>query len=223
MEEVTRMGMRNYEVVQDWIYPRLISLEFDRSMLSLFPHRMYEDLVMIYVVLEGDKLIPINWWMCEAWQVDEETLNQHAKINAAMDFPVRFVEMNEMLAMLTHSDVSAVCDGEHLFEVYVMLPEGGPCGAACLFCDDVFSAATSVMNGSFYILPSSVHEVLLIQDMGGDQGQSLQKIVQEINDEELAPDDRLSYQVYHYDDEFECFETADAFERRRRNMEMDVE
>lgn len=49
------------------------------------------------------------------------------------------------------------------------------------------------------LLPSSVHEVILLLDKGEMSVRELETMVQEINQEEVQPADRLSDSVYHYD------------------------
>ena len=54
-------------------------------------------------------------------------------------------------------------------------------------------------RSSFYILPSSIHEVLLIKEDNGMDAKELQSMVMDINQREVAPQDVLSNQVYFYD------------------------
>ena len=54
-------------------------------------------------------------------------------------------------------------------------------------------------RSSFYILPSSIHEVLLIKEDNSMDARELQSMVMDINQSEVAPHEVLSNQVYFYD------------------------
>ena len=62
-----------------------------------------------------------------------------------------------------------------------------------------FEDATEKLDGNFYVLPSSVHEILLLPDRFAPEHQFLKELVQDVNANEVDPKDRLSDNVYHYD------------------------
>ena len=64
------------------------------------------------------------------------------------------------------------------------------------------------------MLPSSIHEVLLVADDGSVALNKLEQMVRDINEAEVAPADRLSDSVFHYDSEAHIFENARSFELR---------
>ena len=53
--------------------------------------------------------------------------------------------------------------------------------------------------GSFYILPSSIHEVILIPDDGDMDVKWLLSLVTSINKDMLLPQDKLTDSIYYYD------------------------
>ena len=60
---------------------------------------------------------------------------------------------------------------------------------------------TAIHADRFFILPSSIHELLIVRDdySTGVTSESLLDMVTEINEYEVAPQDRLVDNVYHYD------------------------
>lgn len=56
----------------------------------------------------------------------------------------------------------------------------------------------------------------MIPDKGDLDYQKLQALLQTINKEKVAPEERLSDQVYHYDAKDRVFERADKFEERQK-------
>ena len=71
--------------------------------------------------------------------------------------------------------------------------------------------------------PSSVHEVLIRPDDGSQDLDSLQFMVREINRTEVAPEDRLSDFVYHYDAQDHVLERAETFAERMAQKEQEAE
>ena len=59
--------------------------------------------------------------------------------------------------------------------------------------------AAKRLGEDFYVLPSSIHEVILIPDTPDVSALELQGIVQSVNVEQVAPEERLSDHIYHYD------------------------
>lgn len=51
---------------------------------------------------------------------------------------------------------------------------------------------------NFYVLPSSVYEVLVMPEKMGISGNDLIDLVREVNESKVEPEDRLSYDVLHY-------------------------
>ena len=64
------------------------------------------------------------------------------------------------------------------------------------------------------ILPSSIHELILLADDGTLTVEELQNTVREINETEVSESDFLSNEVYHYDVNTKKFENASAYYNR---------
>ena len=87
-------------------------------------------------------------------------------------------------------------------------------GAGVLAYQDFMDQAAERVGGSFYILPSSLHEVLLVPDNGQMNLQDLEAMVREVNATQVAPEDKLTDNVYHYDAEAKVFELGEKFVER---------
>ena len=80
--------------------------------------------------------------------------------------------------------------------------------------DKVMDDIAEKVGGEFYILPSSVHELLIIPRNADTDLKSLESMVQEVNATQVAPEERLSDHVYAYDTkEHELFRADKAEER----------
>lgn len=74
-------------------------------------------------------------------------------------------------------------------------------GAGVIFCDRVLQKIHEKM-GDYYILPSSIHEVLIVPATCGLDRDELKEMVCTVNRDQVAPEDQLSDEVYFYDGTF---------------------
>ena len=74
--------------------------------------------------------------------------------------------------------------------------------------------AAEKLGGSFYILPSSIHEVLLLRNDQEMDVRELEDMVQNVNEQMVSPEEQLSDRVYHYDAQEKVFELASDYEQR---------
>ena len=89
------------------------------------------------------------------------------------------------------------------FPLYVLTNKSRMFGAACMMYPDVFKNATLEIKGDFYVLPSSIHEVLLLPSDNVFDAEGLGRLVREINENQVEPYEVLSNNVYYYDSEKE--------------------
>ena len=94
----------------------------------------------------------------------------------------------------------AVVDGKPV-ELYVLTNKSRMFGAACMLYPGVFQQAAREIEGDFFVLPSSVHEVLLLSPGNVFDREGLRRLVREINETQVEPYEVLSNNVYYYDSE----------------------
>ena len=97
--------------------------------------------------------------------------------------------------------------------MYVLTNDVKYYGAACILYDGVLKEFAESAGRDLYILPSSVHEVILLPDMGYEDVDMLKKMVCEVNDTQLSPDEVLSDTIYHYDRDTEDISMVSFAER----------
>lgn len=92
-------------------------------------------------------------------------------------------------------------------------------GAAAILNDDIRQEIAEKV-GDFYMLPSSIHETLIVSKDAGMEFKELEQMVQEVNQTQVAPGERLSDHVYEYDaKEHELFRSDRAEERAKQKEE----
>lgn len=71
-------------------------------------------------------------------------------------------------------------------------------GAVAILLPGVRERVSEMLGGNFYILPSSIHEVIAVPETAGE-ADDLRSMVSSINNDVVEPEDRLSDSVYLYD------------------------
>ena len=100
--------------------------------------------------------------------------------------------------------------------LYVASVQGMNHGAGVLAYPGFLDVAAQKFGGDFFIIPSSVHEVLLMKDEGGITAKEMQDIISSVNQNEVAPEERLSDHAYRYDSKEHVFELAEKHEERMK-------
>ena len=83
-------------------------------------------------------------------------------------------------------------------DMYVLTNESKLNGAACILYENVLYDFAQKLGADLYILPSSVHEVILLPKLSMFEKDELVNMVKEVNTEGVAADEVLSDHVYEY-------------------------
>ncbi len=111
-----------------------------------------------------------------------------------------------------------MCDDAPEDTLLVLTTGDGRLGASALYYPGMKEKIGEIVGGDYFVLPSSVHEVLIMPDNGRMTPMELAKMVKEINENEVAPQDLLCSRVLRFRaDTQELAVAADA--ERRREME----
>ena len=178
----------------------LIPVRGNEVMLSTVPHRAVEDLALIYRVDQEEGIsVVVNDRMLALYGVSRERLHEDALRSAPERHPCIVRPIREVLGLET-----ADSDGEEQFpeplqELYVATTADMFRGACVIMYPGMLEEAAERLGGSFYILPSSVHEVLLLPACGTGRAAELSDMVAEINEAMVPEKEKLSDSVYFYD------------------------
>ena len=195
------------DYVSRHLYYRLIGKENNRELLSEVPHRSYLNLAIVYywvVYEDGEQLgsIMMTRRQMESFGWTEEQLMHMAQENTPRLFPMMAKSMNEIVG-----EILAKRDD---LPMLVLSNEKGINGAACLMYPGVLQQMEEAMQGSFYVLPSSIHELIVIPDCGASAIR-LCEMVYCINRTQLQKEDVLSDTVYFYSEETKELQVIDEW------------
>lgn len=209
----------DFEKVKDRIYPRLVNAETSKDYLIGRPHKDVEDLSVIYAIRinennEGFSEAVIDDELTHMWGVDQDQIHEAAMANAEAHDPV-FMGLEDAMFGIGEDDVPAF-EPENMEEsdsvpLYMLTNRQKTKGAVMALCSKFMDQITARF-GEVYVLPSSVDEVLIMPKsatLGHDMAlEDLARMVRQVNDEVVRPEDRLSDNVYEYDSETQSLKLA---------------
>lgn len=211
MQHVDPMDYGDYESIKDYLSLTLVNSRDNRQMLSQMPHRQIEDLALTlelkFPMEEGTGSIKVNHELAKQWEVDTDVLFEQAERRAIETEPAVLQKMEEVLSLLETDgkETNNLLDAESPRTpepgLYVLSNQSKVKGAAVLSYPGVLEKVDQLFPEGFYILPSSVHELLVIPKSLEISPRELGEMVRAINRSEVAKEDQLSDRVYEYDRE----------------------
>jgi hypothetical protein len=198
-----------WDNVKGKVYSKLINAGMNRELLDLVPHRVVMDLAEVYYVkcehideLNTGGIIQIYNEHSRQWGVSEDDLNRTAHENMEQDNMLcRSISdiIKEILGIGSNDDNSEDNYLESgIQKMYVITNSGKKYGASELLRTDIFCDIADKLHDDIIILPSSIHEIIIIP-AGLGRVEELAELVKEVNDTEVELDEILSYHVYRYD------------------------
>lgn len=192
--------LKEYDQIKDKIVYRVIGRAANQELLREVPYKEYQDLAIVYyVALEVDEYgiasMLVKNEHLKMWKIREEDLYYHACRNTQEIFPCEFMQMKKILEELLGFEEEEGPGGQ----MYILSNEMRNYGAAALLYPDRLRMAGEVIGENYYILPSSVHEVILVAESEAPEKEELEALVKEMNETQVEEEEVLSNQVYYYD------------------------
>ena len=209
--------LKDYDIMKSHLLMDLVGKEANSDKLQSVAHTDMEDMAVTYRFLitrteEGQGTIQVTKDMLDSYGITVEQLHQDALEYSEKNSPFSIVNMNELMYEMSGGLFGG--PDEPLSPMYVATNDIRLRGAGVIAYPDFMEQATEKLGGSFFILPSSVHEVILVSDSIEMRASELKEMVTQINDSEVSPEERLTDNVYHYDAEARVFEKASQYEQR---------
>ena len=199
---------RNFEQVKDRIFYKLVSYNKNRKMLEKLPYYKWNDLALIfYYAMEEERIgrasITIHHQHLKMWEQSLDTLYAVAQENMKKSMPELLVSMKDLL-----EETTGLKMGEDTYlPMYVLTNQEKVYGAAAMLYSEHMKKLAERWQTDLLILPSSIHEVLLLPDDGQNEYAFYRQMVEEVNTTQVEPEEVLSYSLYRY-----CREKAEIEE-----------
>lgn len=215
--------LEDYDRMKDALTVDLVPVAGNEEKLAQIPHKNVEDMALVYRFEEessvyGSASILVTNEMLTVYDITADQLHEDAMKAAVQNRPAKLHNMNDVMRDMM-GDMSGLVPMNEPSPLWVATVEGGQNGAGVIQYPGFLDQAAEALGGDFYVLPSSVHEVLLVADDGSMEIGYLEEMVRSVNETEVSPAERLSNNVYHYDSKAHIFENARTFEARETAKE----
>ena len=225
----------DYEQVKKKLVLRLINREKNKELLKRVPYLKYKDLAIVchcIVVSEeiGNGSILIHKEHLKNWGILEDTLLQDAFENSPRAEAFEIIKISDMvkgmLKEMVREKIDEICEGdskrrevllestlemmaremeEKQIPMYVLTNINRYYGAACLVYPDMLEKIGNMLQDDFYVLPSSVHEVIFVGKSGCVDSAALNEMIEEVNRTQVEEEELLSEHAYLYERKSKSF------------------
>lgn len=198
-ETVDLSNFLEFETAKENLSFKLINRERNKELLKLVPHRQIHDLAIVYyyTVQEapffGKAVILIYNSHLEYWKIEQEKLHETAFFNAPHLFPAQIEDIESLVREFMMEK-----DEAQRLPMYVLTNRQKLQGAACMLYPEILKDFGNKTQQNFFVLPSSVHEVILVPDTGYMSQEALRDIVTDINRTQVAEEEILADSVYYF-------------------------
>lgn len=214
----------DYGNMKEQVVYKVINRENNRELLQQAPYFPFLDMAIVfYCHVQGKELenatILIHNSHVRLWNITEKMLYEDAKRNTPRLLPPRLLTIEAMMQEIFMQDsqehpgeddrkeedwlaaaterVADSGDGKSA-AMYVLGNRRKLFGAAAFLYDGVLQGIAERLGCDFYLLPSSIHEMILVPDDGGQDPEELWKMVCEINATQVEPEEVLTDSIYHF-------------------------
>lgn len=206
LPDFDKEGFLNWETVKRNVYAKLVNAEQNKEQLGGMPHRSFMDLAVVYYAVARDHaqeeigMIPICNEHMEKWGQEEENLYQTALMNMRADGEADFASIETVVRRILPGITvpEEVVNASRGSDMYILTNSRKRFGAAEILDKKTLRMVADKVGDRFVVLPSSVHETIVMPPRNETEYDWLAEMVREVNDTEVDIEERLSYHVYVY-------------------------
>lgn len=195
----------DWEAAKGRIRAKLVNREMNRELLKKVPYREFLDLAVIYyVTVEGlpegvNGAFTVSDGNMEMWKKEEDDLCQMAVSNMRLDGEPVFEDMEKVIRSMVPEEIPDLAVGIPKFRFYVLTNPQKVFGAVELLDGSTLKEIGDKLGSDYMVLPSSLHESIILPVDGRISYQELADIVTDINRNVVSIVERLSDHVYLYE------------------------
>ncbi len=217
----------DFSKVKNLITTKIVNEKQNKYFMKSRPHKKIDDLVCFYQIsikdfLDGIITIPISNELLKHWEISSEELHNLAVENTEKMYPSELKGVTQIL----FGNPKNYLDEPKLYTnepMLVLTNKENIGGSSILANNNILKKVSEVVNDDYYILPSSIHELLIIpKNMSKEMKlteQALGVMVRDVNVSQVDAEERLSDHVYSYSRDTKEIETCKNSKLKEREME----
>lgn len=196
----------NFDRAKKHIKCRIINTEMNKELLELVPHLEFLDLSVIFMVeveqIPGGFITIYNHHL-DVWGISEDEVIKAAKDNFSQE-EFQITNMFTLLYGLHEADEEMNAFREAMgvdTVMYVLSNRIKLFGAVGILQEKCLEELSELLNGNYFIIPSSIHEVIALEavDTSEENIAELREMIEEVNETQLRVEEQLSKKLYLYD------------------------
>jgi hypothetical protein len=199
--DVTRFT--DYEKAKRRIVLRLVNYARNEALLKTVPHKRFLDFaVLFYCLLECDDShqagILIYNHHLSLWNVDCDDLYQTALENTPVLLDYRLLNLKDVLQQALCEMEDPKEEESDLFPMYALTNIQRTYGAGVILYPGLLSSLADSFGKDLLIIPSSVHEVLILPSDEQPDAEYFSEMIRDVNETQLSDEEVLSDHAYYY-------------------------
>lgn len=193
--------VKEFDKMRSKIVYKLIHASKNETLLQNMPYIAYLDFAIVFYILfevdeSGTATIPITHELMQLWGVSLDEIQQNAFRNAPSLLPASFKPMQIVIDELMGTNYS---EGEFAEDLMFVLTNSlRSFGAACILYDGMLDKISEEIGENYYILPSSIHEMIIVPESNSPSRAHLNEMIAEVNQTQVDEEEFLSDCVYYY-------------------------
>lgn len=219
--QIDTMSVLSKENILNSTYLMVVNAKSNQKLLADTPHYFIAEGELAVIprlnisITEKSGFIIIKNDLLPKLQMTGDEILQIAKLNTSEQ---NLFEINSLLSVtmqaMTDNGEDIADDFSEFFtestpKAFVVTNKDKKLGACCLACPEVIGTAIDKMGFDCYILPSSIHEVILVEKRGGSEDlEYLRDCVNQVNRQSVPAAEILSDKVFVYNQKTKKIEIA---------------
>lgn len=193
---------RDYENVKENLCLKIINKSNNEEMLNEVPGIDFLDLVAVpyCTMIDADMghiSIPIRNEHIKMWGMEKDEVLEYAKDNTIKKLGLEVTPISDIIKR-SYPNLESHIEMLPEDKMFVLTNRNKTYGAVNIIYEDVLSDFSKAADSDFYILPSSVHEVIIFLHDSTDGWDQLDEMVREVNSACLLKEEVLSDHAYFY-------------------------
>lgn len=192
------------DYILDKVFFKLVNKQRNKELFKTVPYVVVDgmdDLAMIFAVKVENPLcvggslasISVTKDHLKMWNRPLTEIKDLAVSNTPKIFPWEFLDLKGMMGSM-----GMPSDGMEHIPMYILTNQYRVNGASTILYLGMLEHIRISLGSDYYILPSSIHEVIIVPTLPEIDEQYLSSMVREINRTTVLPDEVLSDSVYLY-------------------------
>ena len=187
----------------------VINYENNQDLLKTVPHRrILDDMAVVPVIYDNERMQYeyVDSECQRKLDVSDDFLIDFAIGNSRRLYGISFLSLNDFLKMILKNRLGSECGFINLDELddeysclFILTNSVNYFGASVLCFDNLMKSVSNVFKSDFFIIPSSIHELLLLPTFFEDRcSMSLKDLIPLVNSSVLDNNQVLSDKLYLY-------------------------